>query len=171
MEEIGYGTFAMPDHMAGGAWTCMPALAAAAAVTTRLRFGTLVIDNDFRNPVVFARKVAALDVISEGRFELGLGAGWFDRDYEGTGIPMDRGRVRVAPLAEAVGLLKRLFTEDEVTFAGTYYRTERAECRLKTVQRPYPPPLIAGGGPRSCPLPGPKPTSSRSCRRRSARAR
>lgn len=154
MEEIGYGTLAMPDHMAGNAWACLPALAAAAVATTRLRLGTLVIDNDFRNPVVFAREIAALDVISEGRLELGIGAGWFDRDYQGTGIPMDRGRVRVARLAEAVGLLKRLFAEDEVTFAGTYYRTQQAECRPRPVQRPHPPLLIAGGGPEILALAG-----------------
>ncbi len=137
----------MPDHMIGGAWAAMPALAALAPVTTTLRLGTLVMDNDFRNPVVFARECAVLDVVSGGRFELGLGAGWLDRDYTGTGIPMDRGRTRVARLAEAVTLMKRLFTEEQVDHAGTYYRVEKAECRPKTIQRPHPPLLIAGGGP------------------------
>jgi probable F420-dependent oxidoreductase len=146
LEALGYGTLAMPDHMIGGAWAAMPALAAAAVATTRLRVGTLVIDNDFRNPTVFARECATLDVISNGRFELGIGAGWLDRDYHSTGIPFDRGRVRVARLAEAVTLMKRLFTEEQVTFAGEYYRVEKAECRPKTMQQPYPPFLIAGGG-------------------------
>ncbi len=146
IEALGYSTLAMPDHMVGGAWAAMPALAALAPVTTTLRFGTLVIDNDFRNPVVFAREVAVLDVLSGGRFELGMGAGWFDRDYQGTGIPFDRGRVRVARLAEAITLLKRLFTEEQVDFAGTYYHVEKAECRPKTVQQPHPPLLLAGGG-------------------------
>lgn len=136
----------MPDHMVGSAWAPPPALAALSQVTTKLRLGTLVIDNDFRNPVVLAREAALLDVLSGGRFELGLGAGWFDRDYQGTGIPFDRGRVRVARLGEAVTLLKRLFTEDQVDFIGTYYRVTKAECRPKPVQRPYPPLLIAGGG-------------------------
>ena len=136
----------MPDHMIGGAWAAMPALAALAPVTPRLRFGTLVIDNDFRNPVVFAREVAVLDVISGGRFELGLGAGWLDRDYQGTGVPFDRGRVRVARLAEAVTLMKRLFTEEQVDFSGTYYSVTKAECRPKVVQQPHPPLMIAGGG-------------------------
>jgi len=147
IEALGYDTIAMPDHMVGGAWAAMPALAALAPVTTRLRFGTLVTDNDFRNPVVFAREVAVLDVISGGRFELGVGAGWLDRDYAGTGIPMDRGRVRVARLAEAVRLMKRLFTEEQVDFAGTYYTVTKAECRPKTIQQPHPPIMIAGGGP------------------------
>ena len=146
IEALGYDTLAMPDHMVGGAWAAMPALAALAPITTKLRFGTLVMDNDFRNPVVFAREVAVLDVISGGRFELGIGAGWLDRDYAGTGIPMDRGRVRVERLGEAVRLMKRLFTEEQVDFAGTYYRVEKAECRPKTIQQPHPPLMIAGGG-------------------------
>jgi len=133
--------------MIGGAWAALPALAVAATVTQKLRVGTLVIDNDFRNPTVFARECAALDVLTNGRFELGIGAGWLDRDYQSTGIAFDRGRVRVARLAEAVTLLKRLFTEEQVTFAGEYYSVEKAECRPKTVQQPHPPFLIAGGGP------------------------
>ena len=146
LEAMGYDTLAMPDHMVGGAWAAMPALAALATGTTKLRFGTLVIDNDFRNPVVFAREVAVLDVISGGRFELGLGAGWFDRDYQGTGIAFDRGRVRVARLAEAVTLMKRLFTEEQVEFSGKFYSVTKAECRPKVVQQPHPPLMIAGGG-------------------------
>jgi len=146
IEALGYSTLAMPDHMVGGAWAAMPALAAVAPITTTLRFGTLVIDNDFRNPVVFAREVAVLDVVSGGRVELGLGAGWLDRDHLGTGIPFDRGRVRVARLAEAVALMKRLFTEEQVDFAGTYYTVTKAECRPKTIQKPHPPLMIAGGG-------------------------
>jgi probable F420-dependent oxidoreductase len=154
IEGMGYSTLAMPDHMVGGAWSNMPALGATAAVTNTLRLGNLVIDNDFRNPVVLAREFATLDVISNGRVEIGLGAGWFDRDYQGTGIPFDRGRTRVARLAEAVTLMKRLFTEDEVTFEGTYYRTTKSECRPKTVQQPRPPILIAAGGPQILELAG-----------------
>jgi probable F420-dependent oxidoreductase len=154
LEGMGYETLSMPDHMVGGAWSNMPALGAAAAVTTKVRLGNLVLANDFRNPVVLARELATLDVISNGRVEIGLGAGWFDRDYLGTGIPFDRGRVRVERLAEAVTLMKRLFTEDQVSFEGTYYRTENAECRPKPVQRPHPPMLIAAGGPRILELAG-----------------
>lgn len=154
IEALGYDTLAMPDHMVGGAWAAMPALAALVPVTTTLRLGTLVIDNDFRNPVVFAREVAVLDVISGGRFELGIGAGWFDRDYQGTGIPFARGRVRVARLAEAIVLMKRLFTEEQVDHEGTYYRVTKAECRPKTVQQPHPPLLVAGGGPEILALAG-----------------
>jgi len=151
---MGYATLSMTDHMVGGAWSNMPALGAAAAVTTRLRLGNLVLDNDFRSPVVLAREFATLDVISGGRVEIGLGAGWFDRDYQSTGIPFDRGQIRVARLAEAVTLMKRLFTEDEVSFEGTYYRTVKSECRPRTVQRPRPPILIAAGGPQMLELAG-----------------
>src|SRR5512132_372310 len=147
LETLGYDTLAMPDHMIGGAWAAMPALAVAATVTQKLRVGTLVIDNDFRNPTVFARECAVVDVLTNGRFELGIGAGWLDRDYQSTGISFDRGRVRVARLAEAVTLLKRLFTEEQVTFAGDYYKVEKAECRPRPVRQPHPPFLIAGGGP------------------------
>src|SRR5207302_2769105 len=148
LESMGYATLAMPDHMVGGAWSNMPALGAAAAATSTLRLGNLVLDNDFRNPVVLAREYATLDVISGGRVEVGLGAGWFDRDYQSIGAPFDRGRVRVERLGEAVALMKRLFIEDEVTFAGRYYRTERSQCRPKPVQRPHPPFLMAAGGQR-----------------------
>ena len=154
LEAIGYTTLAMPDHMVGGAWASLPALAAAAVATRTIRLGNLVLDNDFRNPVVLARELATLDVISGGRVEIGLGAGWLDRDYQSTGIAFDRGRVRVERLAEAVRLLKRLFAEDEVTFDGRYYRTERSECRPRPVQRPWPPLLIAAGGPRMLELAG-----------------
>jgi probable F420-dependent oxidoreductase len=147
LEVLGYDTLAMPDHMIGGAWAAMSALAVAATVTQKMRVGTLVVDNDFRNPTVFARECATVDVLTNGRFELGLGAGWLDRDYQSTGIPFARGRVRVARLAEAVTLMKRLFTEEQVTFAGKYYKVEKAECRPKPIQQPYPPILIAGGGP------------------------
>jgi probable F420-dependent oxidoreductase len=154
LEDMGYATLSMPDHMVDGAWSNMPALGAAAAVTTRLRLGNLVLDNDFRNPVVLAREFATLDVISSGRVEIGLGAGWFERDYQSTGIPFDRGRTRVARLAEAVTLMKHVFTEDEVTFEGTFYRTTKAECRPKTVQQPRPPILIAAGGQKMLELAG-----------------
>jgi len=146
VEALGYGTIAMPDHVVGQSWSPHPALAAV-ATTTSLRIGTLVLDNDFRNPLITAREAATLDVLSNGRFELGLGAGWHDRDYQSLGMPMDRGRVRVERLAEAVGVMKRLFTEEEVTHEGTYYRMQAAKCAPKTVQQPHPPFLIAGGGP------------------------
>src|SRR5919197_327724 len=96
LEAIGYDTIAMPDHMVGGAWSTMPALGAVAVATTKIRLGNLVLDNDFRNPAVLARELATLDVVSNGRVEIGIGAGWLDRDYLATGIAMDRAGVRGA---------------------------------------------------------------------------
>jgi len=146
LETAGYGTLSMPDHVVGRSFAPLVALGAAAAATTRIRLGTLVLDNDFRNPLLVAREAATLDVISNGRFELGIGAGWLDRDYASLGIPFDRGRVRVRRLDEALIVIRRLFTEAEVTHAGEFYRLERAVCGPKPVQRPHPPLLVAGGG-------------------------
>ena len=146
LEALGYSTIAMPDHVVGQAWSPFPALAATAVATERVRLGTLVLANDFRSPLLMAREASTVDVLSGGRLELGLGAGWLDRDYQGLGMPFDRGRTRVARLREALTILKRLWSEDEVTFEGRYYRVVRAECRPRPVQRPHPPILIAGGG-------------------------
>ncbi len=148
IEALGYGGLVMADHVVGNGLSPLPALAAAAAATTMLRLGTLVLDNDFRNPLLLAREAATVDVISNGRFELGIGAGWHDRDNHSLGITYDPPSVRVARLAEAVPLIKRLWTEDEVTHAGTHYRHERAHSGPKPVQRPHPPILVAGGGDR-----------------------
>lgn len=147
LEELGYSAVLMPDHMLGTQlWSVFPALAAAAMAAPTIRLGTLVLANDFRNPLLLAREVATLDVVSKGRVELGLGAGWSLRDYESLGIPYERGRVRVARLGEAVTVLKRLFTEDEVTFEGHHYRLRKAQLGPKPTQQPHPPIHIAGGG-------------------------
>ena len=148
LESLGYGGLVMADHVVGNGLAPFPALASAAAATTTLRLGTLVLDNDFRNPLLLAREAATVDVISNGRLDLGIGAGWHDRDNHSLGIEYDAPRVRVERLAEAVPLLKRLWTEDEVTHAGTYYRHEKAHSGPKPVQQPHPPILIAGGGDR-----------------------
>ena len=148
IETLGYGGLVMADHVVGNGLSPFPALAAAAAATTTLRLGTLVLDNDFRNPLLLAREAATVDIISNGRFELGIGAGWHDRDNHSLGIGYDPPAVRVDRLVEAVPLIKRLWTEDEVTHAGTHYRHERAHAGPKPVQRPHPSILIAGGGDR-----------------------
>ena len=148
IEAIGFGGLVVADHVTGNGLSPFPALAVAAAATTTLRVGTLVLDNDFRNPLLLAREAATVDVISNGRLELGIGAGWHDRDNESLGITYDPPRVRVERLAEAVPLLKRLWTEDEVTHAGTHYRHDRAHSGPTPVQQPHPSLLIAGGGDR-----------------------
>jgi probable F420-dependent oxidoreductase len=153
LEAAGYGTLAMPDHVVGPSWSPFAALGAVAAATSTLRVGTLVLDNDFRNPLLVARETATLDVISNGRVELGLGGGWLLRDYESLGMRFDRGRIRVERLAEALEVLRRLFTEDEVSYSGRFYRLEKATCLPKCVQRPLPI-LVAGGGPQILALAG-----------------
>lgn len=148
LETLGYDTLSMADHVVGEGLANFPALAAAAVATTRLRLGNLVLDNDFRHPLVLAREALTLDLLSRGRCELGLGAGWLEDDYASLGIRFDRPSVRLARLAESLRVLRRLFTEDRVTFEGRYYRLRDARAFPRPVQRPHPPIIVAGGGPR-----------------------
>lgn len=148
LEALGYGTLSMPDHVAGEGLACFAALAAAAVATTRLRLGTLVLNSDVRHPLLLAREALTLDALSGGRCEIGLGAGWLADDYASLGIPFDRPSVRLARLAESVRVLRRLFTEERVTFAGHYHWLRDARAFPPPVQRPHPPILVAGGGPR-----------------------
>jgi probable F420-dependent oxidoreductase len=146
-EALGYDTLLMPDHISDQL-SPMPALAAAAAATTTLRVGSFVFDNDYRNPVMLAKEAATLDLLSSGRLEFGLGAGWSRRDYEQLGIPYDTPKVRVDRMEEALALIKRLWTEERVTHEGTYYRVRDAVVLPRPTQRPHPPVMIGGGGPR-----------------------
>jgi probable F420-dependent oxidoreductase len=124
----------------------MPAIVAAAAATTRLRVGTLVLNNDFRHPVPLGREAALVDVLSNGRLQLGLGAGYMKSEYEQAGLPFDRGGVRVARLAEAVTILKGLLRGDTVTFEGQHYRVTGHAIHPRPHQQPHPPILIGGNG-------------------------
>jgi probable F420-dependent oxidoreductase len=146
-EDLGYSTLSVGDHL----WTDLAPLSslmAAADATTVLRVGSLVFANDFRHPVLLARECATIDVLSNGRLELGLGTGWEQDDYERIGIPLQAPRERVSRFEEAVQLLKRLFCEDGVTFSGKYYQVTNSTIAPKPVQQPYPPILIGGGGQR-----------------------
>ncbi len=116
------------------------ALDAMAAATTRLRVGTFVLNNDLRHPVLVARDAAALDLLSEGRLELGIGAGHAEPEYAALGVPFDRPAERVARLAEAIGILRRLFDGDTVTFDGSHYAVR--DQRLIPQRRPS---LLVGG--------------------------
>ncbi len=124
----------------------IPALVAAANATTTLRLGTLVPNNDWRHPVVLAREAAALDLLSDGRFELGLGAGHSGPEYRSAGVDFDPAATRVARLGEAVTIVKGLLAGDEVTFAGEHYRVEAHRVHPRPVQGPRPPVLIGGNG-------------------------
>jgi probable F420-dependent oxidoreductase len=150
VEQLGYSTLAVPDHFRNRL-SCVPALAAAALATTRLRVGSLVFCNDFRHPVVLAREAATIDALSGGRLELGLGAGWLREEYEQAGIRYDAAGTRIARLAEAVTIIKGLLGGERVTFSGRHYSTADLEG-WATTQRPHPPLLIGGGGRRTLTL-------------------
>jgi probable F420-dependent oxidoreductase len=120
----------------------LPALAAAAEATRTLRVGTLVLCNDYKHPVVHAKELATIDLLSDGRLEWGMGAGWFPPDYETSGLPFDRPGLRVERLAEAVTIMKGLFGAEKVSFDGTHYRIRDLDGTPKPVQRPHPPLLI-----------------------------
>jgi probable F420-dependent oxidoreductase len=107
-----------------------------------------VFDNDYRNPVMLAKEATTLDLLSGGRLEFGIGAGWNTRDYEQLGIPYDTPRVRVDRMEEALALIKRFWTEETVTHQGSYYKVRDARVLPRPTQHPHPPVMIGGGGPR-----------------------
>jgi probable F420-dependent oxidoreductase len=147
-DDLGYSTLLLPDHF-GPQMAPLPALLAAAYATPRLRVGTIVLDNDFRHPAMLAKEAATIDLLTEGRFELGIGAGWMEADYRHSGLPFDPPGVRVARLAEALRILKAYFVaEGPVTFEGHYYRVEGLPPMVRSTQRSPPPILIAGTRPR-----------------------
>ena len=146
-EDLGYDVFLVTDHM-GKQLAPIPALMAAADATTRLRVGSIVFANDFRNPVMLAKEIATLDVLSEGRIEVGIGAGWSTTDYQQLGIPYDAPPLRVSRLEESVRLLKRLLSEESVDHTGKHYIVRAARVLPRPLQRPHPPLMVGGGGPR-----------------------
>ena len=146
-EDLGFSTLSVADHL----WTGLApltSLMAAAEVTTTLRLGSLVFGNDFRHPVVLAREAATLDLLSDGRLELGLGTGWEKDDYVQSGMPLDPPATRVGRFEEAVQIIKKLFGDEPVTFSGQYYTITGLNSLPKPAQRPHPPILIGGGSRR-----------------------
>jgi probable F420-dependent oxidoreductase len=152
-EDLGYSTLFVPDHF-GEQLSPGPALVAAADATRDLRVGTLVLDNDYKHPVVTAKEMASIDLLSDGRLELGIGAGWLADDYDKSGIPMDAAGVRVDRLEEAVAILKGLFAPGPFSFSGKHYLVTDLDGMPKPRQDPHPPFLIGGGGPRVLALAG-----------------
>jgi probable F420-dependent oxidoreductase len=143
VEDLGYSTVFLPDHF-GDQLAPMVALAAAAEATTTLRVGTLVLGNDYRHPLVLAKEAATLDLLSEGRLELGIGAGWMTSDYEQSGLALDPPGTRVERLAEAVAVMKRLWSGGG-DFEGSHYRLSAAEGAPLPHRRPHPLLMIGGG--------------------------
>lgn len=153
IEDLGFDTVAFSDHVSGG-WVMEPtvAMTAAALATTRLRVLALVLANDLRHPGLMRKSMATLDVLSEGRVELGLGAGWLPADYHALGIPLDPPAVRVGRLEEAVAIVRALDGPDPVSHRGTHYQLDELEGLPRTA-RPLPL-LVGGGGPRILALAG-----------------
>lgn len=147
VEALGYDSFNVPDHLTD-LIAPLPALVAAAEATKTLKVGTNVLNNDLRHPVLVAREAAAVDLLTDGRFQLGLGAGSIRSEYEQVGLAFDRGAVRVERLTEAVTIIKRLLKGERVTFAGRHYRVTDHTIAPLPVQKPHPPILIGGNGPR-----------------------
>jgi len=146
-EALGYDTLLMPDHITDQL-APIAALTAAASATSTLRVGSFVFDNDYRNPLMLAKEATTLDLLSSGRLEFGIGAGWNTRDYRQLGIPYDAPKVRVDRMEEAIALIKRLWIEEKVTHEGPYYRVRDAIVLPRPTQQPHPPVMIGGGGPR-----------------------
>ncbi|MCP4223909.1 MAG: TIGR03621 family F420-dependent LLM class oxidoreductase, partial [Actinomycetia bacterium] len=153
IEDRGYSTVTMPDHFDDQLAPSV-ALMAAADATEILRIGALVWCNDYRHPVVFAKEAATLDLLSEGRLELGIGAGWMTTDYSQAGLDHDRAGVRIERMAEAVEVLRGLFGDEPFSFKGEHYSIDELDGTPKPFQKPHPPFLIGGGGPRMLRLAG-----------------
>lgn len=145
-EELGYDTFVMPDHL-GRQLSPVGALAAAAAVTSRIRIGAFVFANDYRHPLLLAREVATLDQVSSGRVELGIGAGWNTSDYRQLGMAYQRPGLRIERMQESLHIMRRLLAGERVTHTGDHYHLDGARLAPRPVQ-PHIPILIGGGGPR-----------------------
>ena len=148
-ERLGFDSLWVYDHLqfAYGptfeSWTILSALAEA---THKIRIGTLVTCNAFRYPSLLAKMAATVDTISSGRLNFGIGAGWHEAEAAAYGIPFPKGGVRVEMVDEALTIMKKLWTEDRVTFKGKYYSISDAVSLPKPVQKPYPPVLVGGGG-------------------------
>jgi probable F420-dependent oxidoreductase len=152
VEELGYATLLLRDHFSAGPFgnqlAPISALMAAAMVTNTLRIGSMVFDNDYRHPVILGKEAATLDMLSGGRFEFGLGAGWMNSEYEQAGLLFDTPGTRIRRLEEALYIFKGLFADDPLTFAGKHYNITAIDGFPKPIQRPHPPILLGAGGRR-----------------------
>jgi probable F420-dependent oxidoreductase len=150
-EAIGIDTLVVPDHLIEQL-SPVPAMAVIAAVSDRLRIGGFVLNNDLRHPAVLAQDLASLDVLSDGRLDVAIGAGWNRPEYEAIGIPFDPTPVRQARLAEAIAVLKGCFADGPFSFNGEHYAIADYDAHPKPIQKPHPPLLIGGGGRRTLTL-------------------
>ena len=147
IEGNGYDVLTMPDHF-GDQLAPVPALMTAADATSTLRVGALVWDNDYKHPLVLAKELATMDVLSDGRVEIGIGAGWMISDYEESGMPYDSPKVRIDRFAEGLQVIKGAMGADPFSHSGEHYTITNHNGLPKPVQSPCPPILIGGGGKR-----------------------
>jgi probable F420-dependent oxidoreductase len=163
VEGLGYSTLLIRDHLGvagfGDQLAPIPAVMAAAMATSRLRVGTMVIDNDFRHPALLAKELATIDSLSGGRLEIGIGAGWLAEEYRQAGLPFDAAGVRITRLAESLTIMKRLWTGEPVHYKGEHYQIDGLTGFPIPAQQPHPPVLIGGTGPRMLALAGREATS------------
>jgi probable F420-dependent oxidoreductase len=146
-EDLGYSTLLVADHF-GRQLAPIPALVSAADATRKLRVGTFVLDNDFRHPAALAKEAATVDLLTDGRLELGIGAGWNPADYNKTGLEFEPAGVRVSRLEEALHIVKAFFEGGSVTFHGRYYRVEGLDALPLPAQKPRPPIMLGAAGRR-----------------------
>jgi probable F420-dependent oxidoreductase len=146
LEDLGYATLFMPDHF-GNELAPMPAMAIAAAHTTTLRIGALVFDNDYKHPAILAKESATIDLLSDGRLELGIGAGWLKTDYDALGLEYDPPAVRVDRFEEALHVIKQCFSGEQFTYHGEHYHVTDYASYPKPAQQ-HVPILVGGGGKR-----------------------
>ena len=152
-ESMGFTALVVPDHLIEQL-SPVPALATIAAATDRLRIAGFVHNNDLRHPAVLAQDLASLDVLSGGRLDVAIGAGWNKPEYDAIGLPFDPTPVRQARLEEAVSILKGCFADGPFSFSGAHYTIVDLDGQPKPIQRPHPPFLIGGGGRRTLALAG-----------------
>lgn len=152
-ESMGFHALVVPDHMIEQL-SPIPALATIAAATERLRISAFVHNNSLRHPAVLAQDLASLDVLSGGRLDVAIGAGWNKPEYEAIGLPYDTASVRQSRLVEAIEVLKGYFGDGPFSFAGEHYTIRDLDGYPKPIQRPHPPLFIGGGGRRTLALAG-----------------
>lgn len=152
MEALGYSTLLIPDRTSAGTPAAVPALAVAASATSILRVGTYVFCNGYRHPVLLAREVATLDLLTDGRFEFGLGSGVSGAEFEQMGLSFAGAGARVAHLEETIKVVKQLLSEDIVNFRGQHYTISDLKGAVRPVQKPHLPILVAGAGEKSLKL-------------------
>lgn len=144
--DLGYDTLSLPNHLATQTFAPLPALVAAADAAPSLRVGTLVIDNESVHPAIIANECATVDVLTDGRLEVGIGAGWLPADHTAIGQPWAPAGERIERLAEAVEVLRAMWGPSPARFAGRHYRIDGLSAGARPVQQPHPPILVGGGG-------------------------